>query len=88
MSKIIFNIVPEDIEKPHVSEHVHPPPVKEHGGEEGKYDLPECVLWRALQKGGEVSRNHAKLASRQIRQPRILRPLQPLQNINEDVQPD
>ena len=88
MSKIIFNIVAKDIQKPHVTKYVRPAGVEKHRGEKGKHDLPESVCPGALQKCNEVGGHHSKLSRRDIRQVRVLRHLQPLQQKNKDIQPN
>jgi hypothetical protein len=46
MSKSVFNVVPEDVEKPHVHEYMKESTVKEHGSQKREILLKPCKVDR------------------------------------------
>ena len=85
MPQVILNIVPKDVEIPHVPDNVHPRPMQKHRGEEGKHDRRQRVPGRACKKRRQMRRHHAKLPNQQLQAPRIQRRLK---EKNHQVQPN
>ena len=85
MPKVIFNVVPENIEEPHVAQHVYPPRVQKHRGKEGNHHRRQSVSRRARQKGRQMARHLAKLAREEFITSRIQRRLE---QVNENIERD
>src|SRR5271166_6013487 len=85
MSQVVLNVVPKNEEKPHVADHMHPPPMQKQRRKEGNHDRDQRILRRARQKQPYMGWHYSKLTNQQLQAPRIEHGLE---QINQKAQPN